>query len=79
MSESEPISVDIQVEAAMQLERQGGLDIIAINALVAALANGDRLLEAEEYLRKAVELVHQQGQHSSAQLPGIAYATASLR
>lgn len=50
-----------QIDAAVQLEQQGGLDIIAINALVAALASGDRLVEAEDYLKKAVDLSHNKG------------------
>ena len=50
-----------QIEAANELERQGGLDLIALNALVAALATGDRLLEAEKYLKKALELTSSQG------------------
>ena len=55
------VKYTLQIEAANQLEKQGGLDLIAVNALVAALAGGDRLLEAEKYLKKALELTASQG------------------
>lgn len=51
----------LQMDAANQLEKQGGLDIIAINALVAALATADRIVDAEKYLRKAVVLTQSKG------------------
>ena len=50
-----------QVQAAGQLEQSQGLDVISLNALVAALANADRMVEAEEQLQRAVALARSQG------------------
>ena len=50
-----------QVSAATELEQSGGLDLIATNALVGALANADRLIEAERYLKRAVDITSERG------------------
>ena len=49
------------MQAAGKLEQSQGLDVISLNALVAALANADRMVEAEEQLQRAVALARSQG------------------
>lgn len=51
----------LQLRAYGQLEEAGGICGISLNALVAALANANRIPEAEEHLKRATELAARQG------------------
>lgn len=54
-------NVCMQSGAFLKLKERVGVDRIALNAFVAALANANRMEEAESQLQRAAHLAQKQG------------------